>query len=212
MAEKSGHIDRFTVENLPPPEHLPTLIFNRPELRYPARLNCVAELLDRAVAEGDGDRTAILAPSLKWTYAELQHRANCVAQILTEDLGVVSGNRVLLRAANTPMLTACWLGVVKAGAIAVGTMPLLRAHELSVIIEKAEVTLALCDEKLGEEMAAAQGLSPRLVDIIHFGGAGGLQERMALKSGHFEAVDYETQCHVPSSLTNSKCLNRGGPT
>ena len=189
MVEKSGHIDRFAAENLPPPEHLPTLIFTRPELRYPARLNCVAELLDRAVAEGDGDRIAILAPSLKWTYAELRQKANCVAQLLTEDLGVVAGNRVLLRATNTPMLTACWLGVVKAGAIAVGTMPLLRAHELSVIIEKAEVTLALCDEKLGEEMAAAQGLSPRLLDIIHFGGVGGLQEGMALKSGHFEAVD-----------------------
>ena len=68
-------------------------------------------------------------------------------------------------------------------------MPLLRAHELSVIIEKAEVTLALCDENLGEEMAVAQGLSPRLVNIIHFDGVGGLQERMALKPGHFEAVD-----------------------
>jgi len=189
MAEKSAHIDRFAAENLPPPEHLPTLIFTRPELHYPARLNCVAELLDRAVAEGDGGRTAILAPDLKWTYAELQHKANCVAQLLTEDLGVVAGNRVLLRAANTPMLAACWLGVVKAGAIAVGTMPLLRARELSVIIEKAEVGLALCDEKLGEELAAAQVLSRRLTDIIHFGGGGGLQERMALKSGRFEAVD-----------------------
>jgi len=165
------------------------LIFPRPELHYPARLNCVAELLDHAVAEGDGERTAILAPGLKWSYAELQNQVNRIAQVLTEDLGVVPGNRVLLRAANTPMLAACWLGVVKAGAIAVGTMPLLRARELSVVIEKAEVALALCDEKLGEELAGAQKASPRLTDIIHFGGADGLQEMMAAKSGEFTAVD-----------------------
>ena len=189
MAEKSAHIDGFAAASLPPLDLLPDLIFPRPELHYPARLNCVAELLDRAVAEGDGERTAILAPGLKWSYAELQNQVNRIAQVLTEDLGVVPGNRVLLRAANTPMLAACWLGVVKAGAIAVGTMPLLRARELSVVIEKAEVALALCDEKLGEELAGAQKASPRLTDIIHFGGADGLQEMMAAKSGEFTAVD-----------------------
>ena len=189
MTEKSAHVDRFAADNLPPPEQLPTLIFTRPDLNYSSHLNCVAELLDRAVAEGDGERTAILASGLEWSYAELQSQANRVAQVLAEDLGIVPGNRVLLRAANTPMLAACWLGVVKAGAIAVGTMPLLRARELSVVIEKAEVALALCDEKLGEELAGAQKASPRLTDIIHFGGADGLQEMMAAKSGEFTAVD-----------------------
>ncbi|MEE8172215.1 MAG: AMP-binding protein, partial [Alphaproteobacteria bacterium] len=189
MAEKSAHIDGFAAANLPPPEALPDIIFTRPELHYPARLNCITELLDRAVADGDGGRTAILAPGLSWSYAELQNKANRVAQVLCHDLGVVPGNRVLLRAANTPMLAACWLGVVKAGAIAVGTMPLLRARELSWVIEKAEIALALCDEKLGEELAGAQALSPRLTDIIHFGGAGGLQEKMTAKTGNFTAVD-----------------------
>lgn len=91
MAKKSAHIDSFAADNLPPPEQLPTLIFTRPELHYPARLNCVAELLDRAVAEGDGERTAIFAPSLRWSYAELQKQANRVAQVLTEDMAVVPG-------------------------------------------------------------------------------------------------------------------------
>ncbi|MDP7342348.1 MAG: AMP-binding protein [Alphaproteobacteria bacterium] len=196
MAVRSAHIDTFAAANLPPPETVPEFIFSRPELQYPARLNCVSELLDRAVAEGDGERTAILAPGLSWSYAELQHKANCVAAVLHEDLNIVPGNRVLLRAANTPMLAACWLGVVKAGAIAVATMPLFRARELSSMIEKAEVGLALCDERLGEELAWAQTLSPRLTDIIHFGGGaggggggGGLRERMAAKTGDFAAID-----------------------
>lgn len=186
MPEKSAHIDDFAAANLPHPDTLPDFIFTRPELHYPGRLNCAGELLDRAVMEGDGGRTAILAPGLRWNYAELQGKANRIAQVLVEDLGIVPGNRVLLRAANTPLLAACWLGVVKAGAIAVATMPLLRARELSWVIEKAEVALALCDEKLGEELTAAQKLSPRLTKIVSFGG---LQEKMAGKSGAFEAVD-----------------------
>ena len=208
MSEKSAHIDTFAAQNLPPPESLPDLIFTRPELQYPGRLNCAAELLDRAVAEGDGERTAILAPGLCWSYAELQHKANCVAQILSEDLGIVPGNRVLLRAANTPMLAACWLGVVKAGAIAVGTMPLLRARELSWVIDKAEIALALCDEKLGEELAEAQALSPRLTQIVHFGGTGELENRMTAKAGEFEAVDTSAEDTCFIAFTSG---TTGGP-
>ena len=208
MSEKSAHIDTFAAQNLPPPETLPDLIFTRPELQYPGRLNCAAELLDRAVAEGDGERTAILAPGLCWSYAELQHKANCVAQILSEDLGIVPGNRVLLRAANTPMLAACWLGVVKAGAIAVGTMPLLRARELSWVIDKAEIALALCDEKLGEELAEAQALSPRLTQIVHFGGTGELENRMTAKAGEFEAVDTSAEDTCFIAFTSG---TTGGP-
>ncbi len=208
MSEKSAHIDTFAAQNLPPPETLPDLIFTRPELQYPGRLNCAAELLDRAVAGGDGERTAILAPGLCWSYAELQHKANCVAQILSEDLGIVPGNRVLLRAANTPMLAACWLGVVKAGAIAVGTMPLLRARELSWVIDKAEIALALCDEKLGEELAEAQALSPRLTQIVHFGGTGELENRMTAKAGEFEAVDTSAEDTCFIAFTSG---TTGGP-
>ncbi len=208
MAEKSAHIDTFAAQNLPPPDMLPDLIFTRPELQYPGRLNCASELLDRAVAEGDGARTAILAPGLSWSYAELQQKANSIAQVLVEDLGIVPGNRVLLRAANTPMLAACWLGVVKAGAIAVGTMPLLRARELSWVIDKAEVALALCDEKLGEELAAAQALSPRLAHIVHFGGNAGLEDKMTAKAGNFEAIDSAAEDICVIAFTSG---TTGGP-
>ena len=214
MNEKSAHIDGFAAANLPRPEMLPEIIFTRPELQYPSRLNCVAELLDRAVAEGDGDRPAILAPGLRWSYAELQDKVNRIAQVLTEDLAIVPGNRVLLRAANTPMLAACWLGVVKAGAIAVATMPLLRARELSWVIDKAEVALAFCDGKLGEELTGAQALSPRLSKIIHFGDGGGdsgggeLEQRMAGKSGEFTAVDTSAEDTCLIAFTSG---TTGGP-
>jgi len=209
VAEKSAHRDGFAAANLPRPETLPEFIYTRPELHYPARLNCVHELLDRAVAEGDGGRTAVVAPGLRWSYADLQNQANRVAEILRDDLAIVPGNRVLLRAANTPMLAACWLGVVKAGAIAVATMPLLRARELSWIIDKAEVGLALCDERLGGELADAQKLSPRLTRIVHFGGGGGeLEQKMAAKTGEFEAVDTSAEDTCFIAFTSG---TTGGP-
>ena len=108
----------------------PNYLFDLPELQFPAQLNCATELLDRHVAQGHGDRVCIRAPGLTWTYADLQDKANRIANVLVHDMGLVPGNRVLLRAPNNPMLAACWFAVIKAGGIAVGTMPLLRAKEL----------------------------------------------------------------------------------
>ena len=111
-AAASAHVDTFARDRLPAPEALPEFIFELPELQFPARLNCAAELVDRRVAAGDGERVAILGHGVRWTYAELQAQANRIARVLVEDLGVVPGHRVLLRGANSPMLAACWLAVV----------------------------------------------------------------------------------------------------
>ena len=155
-AERTGHVDTFCARHLPPLELQPDRIWDGvPELAYPARLNCAAELLDVMVAGGCGDRPAIRFPGGVWTYRELLATANRIARVLVEDLGVVPGNRVLLRGANTPMLAACWFGVVKAGGVAVCTMALLRERELQSIAQQAEVSLALTDARVAEECEAA---------------------------------------------------------
>ena len=112
----TAHVDTFSYQNLPPREQWPKLIFDLPELRYPERINCGTELLDRAIDRGWSERTAILAPDgLRWSYRELRENANRIARILVDDLGLVPGNRVLLRGPNNPMLAACWFAVMKAG-------------------------------------------------------------------------------------------------
>ena len=168
----SAHLDTFARDNLPPRDLWPEFIFPLPQLQFPAQLNCAAELLDRQVAAGCGDRPCIRAPGLVWTYSELLAQANRIAHVLVEDLGLVPGNRVLLRAANNPLLAACWFGVIKAGGIAVGTMPLLRAKELSDIIRKAQVSHALCDARLADELRAAADTCPTLARILYFNGGG----------------------------------------
>jgi 2-aminobenzoate-CoA ligase len=150
----SAHRDSFARDNLPPREQWPEMIFSLPELHYPERLNCAVAFIDRHVSEGRGDRTAVRAPDgTHWTYAELAAQVNRIANVLTGELGMVPGNRVLLRAANTPMMLAAYFAVIKAGGIAVATMPLLRAKELQFIVDKARIRLALCDRCLETEMA-----------------------------------------------------------
>ncbi|MBK7615585.1 MAG: AMP-binding protein [Vitreoscilla sp.] len=188
----SAHIDTFARDRLPPPEQQPAFIFTLPGLQFPPQLNCATELLDRRIAEGQGDRLCIQAPGgLRWTYADLQEKANRIANVLVQDMGLVPGNRVLLRAPNNPMLAACWFAVMKAGGIAVATMPLLRAKELKGIVAKGEVTHALCDAALADELQATLAECPQLTQVRYFNdaGPGGLEAAMALKSPQFTNVD-----------------------
>ncbi|WP_426337291.1 AMP-binding protein [Pseudoduganella sp. R-31] len=154
-AEPSAHLDQFARQHLPPVEQWPDLVFDLPELQYPARLNCVAEILDQAVAAGSGARIALHGEGFSWTYGELQQQVDRIVNVLRGPMALVPGNRVLLRGANHPMMAAAVLAVLKAGLIAVPTMPLLRARELGVIMQKAQVQAVLCAHALREEIEAA---------------------------------------------------------
>ncbi len=176
--------DRFAQDNLPPAGEWPVLLLDG--LNYPEHLNCVAELLDRWVQSGAGDRPCIQAGALRWSYAGLQDAVNRVAAVLVDKHALQPGDRVLLRAPNTPMMIAAYLAVIKAGAIAVATMPLLRAREVSYIIDKAQIRLALCDHRLLPDLLAAQALSPGLATVLAMGGDA-LAADMAAASGVFAA-------------------------
>jgi len=167
-----SHVDTFAVDHLPRPDLLPVFRFDRPELMFAPRLNCATELLDRWVDAGEGGRLCVQGQDVRWRYADLYRWANRIAHVLVEDLKLVSGNRVLLRGGNSPMLAACWFAVMKAGGIAVTTMPLLRARELSEIITKARISHALCDVSLGAELSAAQANCPTLSRVCHFSSNG----------------------------------------
>ena len=195
----SSHVDTFTRDKMPPSSQWPLFIADRPELAYPDTLNAAQALVDANVEAGRADRTALIGATdashqffYVWTYAKLLDQVNRIAQVLTEDMGLVSGNRVLLRGANSPMMAACLLGVIKAGMVAVPTMPLLRAAELSTIAEKAQAKVALCDSLLSEElqlcMNAAQNDGSRC-QMLAFRSdqADGLEARMRTKSAIFEA-------------------------
>ena len=173
IQERSAHVDPFARHHLPPPSLWPVLDFKSlPELAYPPRVNCAVELLDRTVARGNGDRTVFVHEDGNWTYARLNETANRIAHVLVDDAGVVPGNRVLLRGPNNPMMAACWFAVLKAGGIVVCTMPMLRTRELTYIVEKAQVGLALCDHRGTADLSAAATRAPVLSRVITFGDDG----------------------------------------
>ena len=157
---RSAHVDTFTRENLPPRATWPEFLFALPELQYAPSLNCAAELLDRHVEAGHGNRRCILTDTETWTYNELLTRSNQVAWALVDEMGLVPGNRVLLRGPNNPWLVASWFGVIKAGGVAVTTMPLLRSGELETMLEIAGATMAICDHRFVKDLdeAAPTGL------------------------------------------------------
>ncbi|HQU47525.1 MAG TPA: benzoate-CoA ligase family protein [Casimicrobiaceae bacterium] len=187
----TAHVDTFARDRLPPREQWPDLVFDLPELRYPERLNCATELVRGAIARGQGDRVAIRSPAgVRWTYRDLDAQASRIARVLVEDLGVVPGNRVLLRGPNSPRFAACWLAIMKAGAIAVATMPLLRAKELTDIGTKSEVSHALCDARLADELILARPQIPTLrrVALFETDVHEGIDRRAASKPATFDDV------------------------
>jgi 2-aminobenzoate-CoA ligase len=168
MNARTAHVDTFALDNLPPRSQWPEFLLARPEFRYPARMSCATELLDKMVSRGHGHRAVIRAPEGSCTYTELYAQANRIANVLVREMGLKPGNRVLLRGPNSPMMAACWFAVMKAGGVCVATMPLLRAKELTDIVVKAEVSHALCDKRLAGELEAARAGCPTLKELRYW--------------------------------------------
>jgi 2-aminobenzoate-CoA ligase len=191
MTGYTAHIDRFARDNLPPRDQWPEFRFDLAGLDYPDRLNAAAELLDRWVERGEGGRRCLVGPGSEWSYAETQERVNRIANVLVRDFGLQPGNRVLLRAPNSPVMVAVYLAALKAGAVVVATMPLLRPRELSFVIDKARVSHAVCDARLAEDLEKARTASDSLEHVVYFGTSAndGLEARMAAAPAGFTPVD-----------------------
>ncbi|APH72010.1 AMP-binding protein [Aquibium oceanicum] len=190
MLGPTGHTDTFARDNLPPTDQWPEFLLDG--FDYPEWLNAGVELTDRMVERGHGDRTALIGNGRRRTYKELSDWTNRLAHALVEDYGVRPGNRVLIRGPNNPAVVACWLAATKAGAVVVNTMPMLRAGELAKIVDKAEVSLALCDTRALDEMVACAKSSRFLKQVVGFDGTANHDaelDRVALdKSVLFDAV------------------------
>ena len=168
MLGPSAHIDTFTRDNLPPRDQWPDLLLEG--FDYPDYINAGVELTDRLVEKGFGDHTALIGNGRRRTYKELSDWTSRLAHALVENYNVKPGNRILIRSANNPAMVACWLAATKAGAVVVNTMPMLRAGELAKIVDKAEITLALCDTRLMDEMTACAKESRFLRQVVGFDG------------------------------------------
>ena len=189
--QPSGHVDSFSRDNLPPMQSWPELLLEG--FDYPERLNVAVELTDKMVKKGFGDCTALIGNGRRRSYKEMADWTNKLARAMVENLGVKPGNRVLIRSANNPAMVACWLAATKAGAVVVNTMPMLRAGELTAIVDKAEISHAICDTRLMDEMTACAKTSRFLKSVVGFDGTSNHDaelDRLALeKPVQFQSVD-----------------------
>jgi len=190
MLSATAHIDTFARDNLPSAETWPELLLDG--FNYPSCLNVATELTDAMVLKGFGDHTALIGNGRRRTYKELTDWTNRIAHVLVDDIGVLPGNRVLIRSANNPAMVACWLAATKVGAVVVNTMPMLRAGELRKYVDKAQITFALCDTRLMDEMDACVDQNSILKRVMGFDGTSNHDaelDRLALeKPVQFEAV------------------------
>jgi 2-aminobenzoate-CoA ligase len=191
MLGPTAHIDTFARDNLPPPGQQPEYLLGT--FQYPERLNAAVELTDRMVERGFGDHVALIGNGRRRTYKELADWSNRVAHALVENYGLKPGNRILIRSANNPAMVACWLAATKAGAVVVNTMPMLRPGELSQIVDKAEIAMALCDTRIMDDLVTCASTSTFLKKVIGFDGTANHDselDRIALdKDVRFKAVD-----------------------
>ena len=183
----SVQTDRFVHARLPPAEQCPQMRYDLPELQIPAQANLVDVLFERVEQRGLSGQPFLRSDKIILSYRDAHDRVKRIAQVLTDDFQLVPGNRVLLRGGNTIGMALAWLGVVKAGLVAVATMPLLRAKELGEIIVKSQAAVALCDASLLAELQSAQALNPTLVRIVPFNinEAGSLAVLAAARDGDF---------------------------
>lgn len=193
----SAHEDTFCRDNLPPKELWPVLEFTVPEVHYPERLNAGKVLIDDAVKKFGYDNTGIPRPALlspdgtALSYPDLLKRTDQIAHVLTNELGVVPGSRVLLRAPNNSWLVACWLAVLKAGAVVVTTMPILRHREVARLVKLTKPTVALVDSHHLESLDL-ETLGVPVVPVAGNGEPAGdsdLSIRTEKYAEPFEAVD-----------------------
>lgn len=191
MLGPTAHSDTFTRDNLPPAAQWPEFLLG--EFDYPEQLNVGVELTDAMVARGFGDHTALIGNGRRRTYKELADWTNRLAHVLVDDLGVQPGNRVLIRSANNPAMVACWLAATKVGAVVVNTMPMLRAGELGQIVDKGEISHALCDTRLMDELVTCAKTSAYLTSVVGFDGTSNHDaelDRLALeKPVRYQAVE-----------------------
>lgn len=181
MLGPSAYEDRFARDHLPDPQDWPVFKQDGP-FNYPQTINVGHELSDKMVEQGFGNRTALIGHGRRRTYKELADWSNRIAHALVSDYGLKPGNRVLIRSGNNPAMVAAWLGLMKAGGIAVNTMPMLRAVELAKIVDKAQITLALCDMRLATELDLVKDGSPYLNQIVYFDGTSSHQAELDEKA------------------------------
>ncbi|MFU8857855.1 MAG: benzoate-CoA ligase family protein [Deferrisomatales bacterium] len=147
-------------------------------VEIPERFNAATFLLDRHLAEGRGDKVALMCRGQSWTYREVQREVNRLGNAL-RGLGVEIENRVFLLSPDVPELVFGLLASMKIGAVPIAANTLLPAADIAYILRDSRAKVAIVHESLLEPVEAARPTLAHLrrVVVIGEGGRGHLAYR-----------------------------------
>ena len=121
-------------------------------------VNLATAFLDRNVAEGRGERTALTGPAGSCTYAELAELSNRVGNALLE-LGVRPRDRVLLALTDSIEFVATWYAVQKIGAVTAEVYTFLQPKDYAYYLDYTAATVVVVDSVTLERVREASASS-----------------------------------------------------
>ncbi|MGH3758627.1 benzoate-CoA ligase family protein [Actinophytocola sp.] len=134
-------------------------------MRYedlPERLNVADYFVDRNLAEGRGERTALLTGDAAVTYAELANQVNRIGNVLL-DLGVRRGDRLLIALSDGVEFVATWYAAQKIGAVTAEVYTFLPAKDYRYFLDYTGANVVVVDPVTLERMREASGGRHRLL-------------------------------------------------
>lgn len=116
-------------------------------ISLPDRFNAAAYFVDRHLAEGRADKTAIECGDATLSYGQLAAKVNQFGNAL-KSLGVRIEERVLLLLLDTPEFAVCFFGAIKIGAVAVPVNTLLKTADYKFLLNNCRARVAVVSDSL----------------------------------------------------------------
>ena len=161
----------------------------------PRRYNAAAYFVDRHIAEGRGDKLALIDDEGSYTCAQLAERVNRAGNALKQ-LGVQPEHRVLLCLYDSIDFAALFYGAIKIGAVAVPVNTLLTTADYEFTLSDSRASVAVVSAPLLEQFRPLLDRVKNLRVVLVSGATAGkhpkcanLNQTLAGASPQLEAVD-----------------------
>lgn len=137
----------------------------------PEYFNPTEVILDRRVAAGDAEKTALISDEGAATFAELRAEV-CRAANGVRRLGLPVDSRILIFATDSRPTIATWFGAIRSGVVPAGISELYKAHQLAYFLRDTAATALFIDAaQFGKLAEAADALPDMLRKVIVNGAA-----------------------------------------
>src|SRR5713226_6125177 len=127
--------------------------------------NACEYLLDRRLAAGDGQRTALTGPAGELSYAGLHERI-CRTAAGLRSIGLQPEQRILMVMADSPDFVVVYLAAMRIGAIPVPVSTMLRADGIAELLRDSRARFMAITGDFAVAAESAVATAPELEAIV----------------------------------------------